>query len=350
MNTQVVKMNRNNLRAEDFVEAAKLIRTGRLVAFPTETVYGLGGDALNEKAVKEIYEAKGRPGDNPLIIHIADMKDLSRAAAMVPLRAYLLAEKFWPGPLTMILNKSPLVPYSTTGGLETTAVRMPSDKIARMLIRESGCMIAAPSANSSGKPSTTRAEHVINDLNGKIDMVIDGGFSDIGLESTIIDLTSKKTVILRPGYITKEQIEQVIGGAEYEENILIKPDDDVRPKAPGMKYKHYAPKAQLIIYEGIIEEITKAICEETALKEASGISVGIIATDETFNNYKNGIVRSIGSKKDELSITSRLFSLLREFDDLDVSYIFTESFNDMLLGQAVMNRLLKASGHKVISV
>lgn len=350
MNTQIVKMDRRNLKVENFLEAAELIRKGKLVAFPTETVYGLGGDALNEEAAKKIYEAKGRPSDNPLIVHISSMRDLERAVGTIPLRAALLAERFWPGPLTMILQKSSLIPYATTGGLKTVAVRMPSDEIARMLIKESRCLIAAPSANASGKPSTTKAEHVYADLNGKIDMIIDGGSSVIGLESTIIDLTSKETVILRPGYITKEQIEQVIGDVRYDEAILNETISDQKPKAPGMKYKHYAPKADMIIYEGSESMVIKAINEEAARKEAIGAVVGIMATDETIHQYKHGIVKSIGTRKNEASIASQLFSLLREFDDLGVSYIYTESFKDMVLGCAVMNRLLKASGYKKVTV
>lgn len=350
MNTQIVKMERNNLHDEDFTKAAELIRGGKLVAFPTETVYGLGADALNEEAAKKIFEVKGRPEDNPLIIHISSIDDLARVAGIVPLRAALLAEKFWPGPLTMILNKNPMIPYSTTGGLDTVAIRMPSDEIARKLIKKSGCLIAAPSANASGKPSTTTAEHVYADLNGKIDMIIDGGSSQIGLESTIIDMTSKETIILRPGFITKEQIEQIIGDVVYDEAVLKRPDEGLKPKAPGMKYRHYAPRAELIIYEGEAVQVTKVIDEEAAKKEEIGIKVGIIATDETLHTYKNGITRSIGSRKNEVSIASHLFGLLREFDDIGVSYIFTESFNDMVLGCAVMNRLLKASGYRVIYV
>lgn len=351
MDTKIVKIDRKNIRPDDLKEAASFIRQGKLVAFPTETVYGLGGDALNETSAMRIYEVKGRPCDNPLIVHIADIEALDKLTEEIPKKAYLLAEAFWPGPLTMIFKKSKIIPHSTTGGINTVALRMPSDKIARMLIQESDCFIAAPSANTSGKPSTTRAAHVIEDLYGKIDMIIDGGASEIGLESTVIDLTGDKVIILRPGFITKEQLEKVAGSVINDQALLHQTQEgSVVPRAPGMKYKHYAPKANLIIYEGSTEKVTAAINAEAAKQNESDFLIGIIATSETYLNYNYGIVKSIGSRSDEISITSRLFDLLREFDALGVSLIYTESFNDMKLGHAVMNRLLKASGYQVVYV
>lgn len=220
METKIVRINRDNFCEEELLEAADYIASGRLVAFPTETVYGLGGNAFDETAAGRIYAAKGRPSDNPLIVHIADAGDLSALADDIPETAYLLAEHFWPGPLTMILKKSRAVPKATTGGLDTVAIRMPSDKIAAALIRLSGVYIAAPSANTSGRPSTTRAEHVIEDLSGKIDMIIDGGSSQIGLESTIVDLTGEVPLILRPGYITAEDLANVLGEVQFDEGVL----------------------------------------------------------------------------------------------------------------------------------
>lgn len=351
METIVQTIDRKKLKQEDLKQAAELLREGQLVAFPTETVYGLGGNALDATAAKRIYEAKGRPSDNPLIVHIADVNDLSVLAKDIPEEGYKLANAFWPGPLTMIFKKSSIVPTSTTGGLQTVAIRMPSDEIARMLIRESGLYIAAPSANSSGRPSTTKAEHVIEDLSGKIPMIIDGGSSEIGLESTIVDLSGEIPMILRPGFITKEQIEKVIEAIEYDPAILKREANNVVvAKAPGMKYRHYAPKGDLRIYEGDMKSVVDAINSQAKSKVESGEKVGILATDETISSYSYGIVKSIGSRKDEMAVAAHLFDILREFDTLKVTYIYSESFSDNNLGRAIMNRLLKAAGYHIISV
>lgn len=344
-------MDRKNLEPKEFELAARLLQEGQLVAFPTETVYGLGGNALDALAAKRIYEAKGRPSDNPLIVHIADIKALEELAVDIPVEAYQLSDAFWPGPLTMILKKSSIVPLSTTGGLETVAIRMPSDPIARMLIQESKTYLAAPSANSSGRPSTTKAEHVIEDLSGKISMIIDGGASDIGLESTIVDLSGETPMILRPGYITQEQLSAVIGAIEYDKAVLKREANPLMvAKAPGMKYKHYAPKGILSIYEGATESVVRIINEQVKEKVRLGEKVGILATDETMTSYPDGIVKSIGSRGDEKAIAAHLFDILREFDALEVTYIYSESFGDNNLGQAIMNRLLKAAGYHIITV
>lgn len=351
MKTIIQTVDRKNLISKDFEKAAELLRQGQLVAFPTETVYGLGGNALDETAARRIYEAKGRPSDNPLIVHIADMNALDELAVEIPKEGYQLADAFWPGPLTMIFKKSEVVPYSTTGGLDTVAIRMPSDPIAAMLIQESGLFLAAPSANSSGRPSTTKAEHVIEDLSGKISMIIDGGAVDIGLESTIVDLSGEKPMILRPGFITKEQLSDVIGDVEYDRAVLKREkNENVVAKAPGMKYKHYAPKGELTIYEGDMSNVITRINQESKVKADLGESIGILATDETKHCYQYGIVKSIGSRSDEKAIASHLFDILREFDTLGISYIYSESFGDNNLGQAIMNRLLKAAGYHIITV
>ncbi len=329
--------------------AGGIIRSGGLVAFPTETVYGLGSDALNPKASGKIYAAKGRPSDNPLIVHIADFGALDRIVSKIPSAARDLADAFWPGPLTMIFQKSAAVPSATTGGLDTVAVRMPSHPVALELIRQSGGYIAAPSANTSGRPSPTEAKHVYSDLNGRIDMIIDGGPVGIGLESTIIDLTEETPMVLRPGFISLEVLRSVLGDVRMDPGLHAD-DPAFRPKAPGMKYRHYAPKASLIIVEGE-ETAVRAKIEELALEaENSGQMAGIIATDEDASSYTHGIVRSAGTRSDEITIAQRLFSILREFDELQVSVIYSEAFDTPQLGAAIMNRLIKAAGHQIILV
>ena len=350
MNTKIVKITQENLSKEQFAKAAQILKNGGLVAFPTETVYGLGGDGLREDAAGKIYKAKGRPSDNPLIIHIADLAMLDQLVREIPETGRRLAEKFWPGPLTMVFHKSKAVPYGTTGGLDTVAVRMPSHPIALELIRASQVCIAAPSANASGRPSPTKASHVFDDLNGKIEMIIDGGSVGIGIESTIVDLTGELPVILRPGYITKRMLEEVVGELLIDRAILSRQaNPDITPKAPGMKYKHYAPKGDMTVVEGrlpaVIEEINKRSREAYLL----GHTVGVIASGETKGAYETGIVKVIGSRGDEISISKHLYSILREFDDLGVDVIFSESFDEGDFGPAIMNRLLKAAGYQVIT-
>ena len=260
METKVIKIDRTHPDMEQIQEAGRLLREGGLVAFPTETVYGLGGDGLQKEAAARIYAAKGRPSDNPLILHIAEVSDIEKLAVDIPELAYRLAMRFWPGPMTMILKKGPVVPYATTGGLDTVAIRMPSDEIARAIIRASGTYIAAPSANLSGRPSPTRAEHVIEDLSGRVEMIVDGGESDIGLESSIIDLSGDVPMILRPGYITKEDFEQIVEEVTFDAAVLAtKPQESVVAKAPGMKYRHYAPKGQITIVEGESDAVVQKI-------------------------------------------------------------------------------------------
>ncbi|ROR25701.1 L-threonylcarbamoyladenylate synthase [Mobilisporobacter senegalensis] len=348
MNTEIIKIDKVKFETKELEEAINILRRGGLVAFPTETVYGLGANALNEEAARKIYAAKGRPSDNPLIIHIADKDALNELASEIPKVAENLVEAFWPGPLTIIFKKSDKVPMSTTGGLDTVAIRMPEEPISLALIKESGVYIAAPSANTSGRPSPTKAEHVMDDLNGKIDMIIDGGPVGIGLESTIVDVTSDIPTILRPGFITKDMLETVIGEVEIDQAILDS-ESDIKPKAPGMKYKHYAPKGDITIFEGNLEDVISQINKKAKENVLNGIKVGIIATDETVHSYNYGIIKSIGTRKDNTSIARSMFALLREFDDLEVEYIYTESFRDAGLGQAIMNRLLKAAGHHVIN-
>lgn len=351
MKTIIINSKDDILSEKQLNEVARIIKDGGLVAFPTETVYGLGADALNSHASKKIYEAKGRPSDNPLIVHIASPDQMDVIARDIPDKAYKLASVFWPGPLTIILNKKENIPSETTGGLDTVAIRLPASKIARDIIEASGGYVAAPSANISGRPSPTRVEHVIEDLDGKIDMIIDGGKSTLGLESTIIDLSENTPTVLRPGSITKNMLENIIGHVEYDNTVLRKNmDDNVKPKAPGMKYRHYAPEGSLTIYEGSTKNVTVAINNKAKDYVESGKSVGIIATEETKHFYKYGIIKVIGSRCDEDSIAAGLYAVLRDFDEIHVEYIFSESFEGDDLGQAIMNRLLKAAGYNVVKV
>ncbi len=350
MRTEIVKMDEDAIDKRIIAQAGAFLQAGELVAFPTETVYGLGGNALDPDASRKIYEAKGRPSDNPLIVHIADFSDLERIAKEVPKQAKVLSDAFWPGPLTMIVKKNDMVPYTTTGGMDTVAVRMPNHPIALTLIQESGCLIAAPSANTSGRPSPTEAAHVVEDLVGRISMIIDGGVVGIGIESTIIDLTEERPMILRPGYITQEMLAEVLGEEVVMDPGILAMDDTAKPKAPGMKYKHYAPKADMIIVDG---EETAVIDRMNALvqeQQKSGKKVAVIATEETKNCYVADTVLSIGIRADEDSIAQHLYRILRECDELSVDVIYSESFSTPRIGHAIMNRLLKAAGYQVIHV
>lgn len=352
MQTKLVKVDAANSTCARLTEACELIRSGELVAFPTETVYGLGADALRPEASKKIYTAKGRPSDNPLIVHISKFEDLVSIAKEVPCQARKLSDAFWPGPLTMVVWKNDKVPYETTGGMDTVAVRMPNHPVALQLIEQSGCLIAAPSANTSGKPSPTEASHVALDMDGKIPMILDGGSVGIGIESTIIDLTEEKPMILRPGYITRKMLMDVLGeDVEIDPAILTANiADGKKPKAPGMKYKHYAPKAELVLVEGETIQVVTQINRLVSEKQTSGKKVGVIATDETKNQYHADYVVSIGAREDEDAIARHLYGILREFDDWDVEMIYSESFATPRIGQAIMNRLLKAAGYQVLQV
>ena len=346
METKLIKIQDSEwIKDEELAEAARIIREGGLVAFPTETVYGLGANALNEDAARKIYAAKGRPSDNPLIAHISCMEELEPLVKEIPEAGRKLAEAYWPGPLTMVFPKSEIVPYGTTGGLDTVAVRMPSDPIAGRLIALSGVPIAAPSANTSGRPSPTTAQHVWQDMNGKIEMILDGGPVGIGVESTIVDVSGPVPVLLRPGAVTMEMLEAVAGQVEIDPAIQGPPREDLRPKAPGMKYRHYAPHG-----EGDLEAVVERINSLSREREEEGCRVGVICTEETRERYHYGEIRSVGQRAKEETIAHNLFAVLREFDDLGVDYIYSESFSRDHLGQAIMNRLTKAAGYHVIHV
>ncbi len=347
MKTIVKKVTDVEKDKEAIAEAGKILKAGGLVAFPTETVYGLGADGLNAEAAAKIYAAKGRPSDNPLIIHIADFEDLAVIVKSVPEAAKALAKAFWPGPLTMILDKADCVPYGTTGGLETVAVRMPENEIAAAVIAAGGGFVAAPSANTSGKPSPTNARRVLEDMADKIEMIIDGGEVSIGLESTIVDLTVAVPQILRPGAITKGMLKEVLG----EVHDGGKPtQDSAGPKAPGMKYKHYAPRGQLVIVKGEPEAVAKKINELALEKQENGFQVGVMATAESAHLYTGEKVRIIGTRKNDASIAKGLYESLRSFDDMGIEYIYSEAFEEKGMGKAIMNRLVKAAGQQIINL
>jgi len=351
LNTKIINVQETQVREKDALlrQAGEILKAGGLVAFPTETVYGLGGDGLNKESSKKIYAAKGRPSDNPLIIHIVDMEALPYIVSEVSRSVEKVAAAFWPGPLTMILPKSDNVPDETTGGLKTVAVRMPSHKVARKLIEYAGGYVAAPSANASGKPSPTLAKYVIEDMDGRIDMIIDGGEVGIGLESTIIDMTVTPPQILRPGFITEAMLAEVLGDVDVDKTILSN-DSKLAPKAPGMKYRHYAPKGQLTIVTGEPENVVGYINELSREAQKDGKKVGIIGSEELLARYQADSVKSAGSRDDEQAIAHNLYRILREFDDENVEVIYSESFDNGGMGQAIMNRLLKAAGHNVIEV
>ncbi len=354
METEIIKIRPEcvefSLEEESgLCRAGEVIKRGGLVAFPTETVYGLGGAALNPESSRRIYEAKGRPSDNPLIIHICRFADLYEIVKSVPETAVKIAKMFWPGPLTMILPKASGVPYETTGGLDTVAVRFPSHPAARKLIEYGGGYIAAPSANLSGKPSPTLARYVVEDMEGRIDMIVDGGEVGIGLESTIIDLTVETPRILRPGFITREMLDKALGKTDIDVTI-IDPGSAQVPRAPGMKYRHYAPAGRLVIVEGEPGRVISYINRQAAADGKAGEKTGVIGTTETLDQYRADVVKCVGSRGKEEDIARKLFAVLREFDDEKVTSIYSESFSDQGLGQAIMNRLLKAAGNRVVRI
>ncbi|MCT4597585.1 MAG: L-threonylcarbamoyladenylate synthase [Vallitalea sp.] len=330
-------------------DAAKTIQEGGLVAFPTETVYGIGANALESNAVSKIYTAKGRPSDNPLIVHVSDKEDVKKYVKHIGDNAKKLMDEFWPGPLTLIFEKKDIIPDSITGGLSTVAIRIPSHNIAREIIRVANRPVAAPSANVSGRPSPTMAKHVISDLDGKIDMIIDGGDCEIGLESTVVDVTEKIPTILRPGGITRNMIEQVIGHITIDP--AIKPSGEkLIPKSPGMKYRHYAPNADLIVVKGESKEVVEHINNLVIEKKKQGKKVGVIATNQTKDEYTCENIIVIGDRFNSEEIAANLFKVLREFDEIEVDNIYCEAFSNKDLGTATMNRLLKAAGNKIVDL
>lgn len=346
MRTTVIRVNPDDFDPEKLRPAARALAGGRLVAFPTETVYGLGADALNPEAVGRIYEAKGRPSDNPLIVHISDLEQLKAIVSAVPEKARILMETFWPGPLTLILPKSEGVPDETTAGLSTVAVRMPANKIALDLIRLSGVAVAAPSANISGAPSPTCASHVIADLSGRIDCIIDGGCTQVGLESTVLDMTVDPPTVLRPGGVSVETLEAVIGQVNADKVSEVSGNEV--PKSPGMKYRHYSPKAEMVLVSGDSDRVAETINRLVEKNRAKNRKTGVLASSETRALYNADVVLCPGSRNSPETIAASIYRCLRDFDQLGVDIIFSETFPEEGIGLAIMNRLRKAASGGII--
>ncbi|RXT09106.1 L-threonylcarbamoyladenylate synthase [Ammoniphilus sp. CFH 90114] len=327
-------------------EPAKLLALNEVVAFPTETVYGLGANALSSSAVCKIFEAKGRPSDNPLIIHIAHRKDLDNLVLALPEKAEKLMDAFWPGPLTFILPRKEGIAPEVTAGLDTVGIRMPDHPIALALIEKAGVPIAAPSANRSGRPSPTTAEHVQEDLEGRIAGIVDGGPTGVGVESTVLDVTMDPPMILRPGGVTKEQLESVVGLVLLDPGLM---EEEDKPRSPGMKYQHYAPQGEMwIIQEETLEKQQETIRSLIGQAKESGRRVGVLATEETKHNYAEAdVVVICGAREDLATVARSLYDALRSFDQQRIDYILAESFPSKGVGLAIMNRLNKAAGHRI---
>jgi L-threonylcarbamoyladenylate synthase len=349
--TLLLKVDSQNPEIENVRVAADFINKGGLVAFPTETVYGLGADALNAEAVLALFRAKKRPLDNPPIVHVGDVKDVYGLTMEIPTVAEKLMKTFWPGPLTLIFKRSVTVPDVTVAGLDTIAVRMPRHNVALALIRESGRPISAPSANLAGKPSPTTAMHVIEDLNGRIDVVLDAGPTAIGVESTVLDLTANPPQILRPGGTSYESLNKTLGKVELNPAVTAEePTTIEKARSPGLKHKHYAPDADVIVVQGKPSATIDKINELATFHMRRGSRVGILCTDETAEYYRANVVKTLGSRNDLSAVARNLFRLLREFDLDRVDVIIAESVPTEGIGLAVMNRLRKASGYRIYNV
>lgn len=345
METVIKKVDENNIDMGIIREMAEKIKNGETVIFPTETVYGLGANAMDEDAAKKIYVAKGRPSDNPLIVHIADIEEVDKIALEVGEKAKKAMENFWPGPLTIILKKKKIVPNVTSGGLSTVAIRMPSNKIANALIRESKTQIAAPSANISGRPSPTKAEHVVKEMSGRVSGIIMGGDCDFGLESTVVDFSEDKPMILRPGSITKEMLEEVLGEVSIDPS-LTKKEDNIKAKAPGMKYKHYSPNAQVYIVKGEENNVITKMNELSRKNHAENKKTGIMCMSKDVDKFECDYVVDLGKDYDE--VASNLFDALIKMDEAKMDIVYSVCFESCGVGQAIMNRLLKSAAYRII--
>jgi L-threonylcarbamoyladenylate synthase len=348
--TVVLKVDPENPAPKPIQQAAAVIRAGGLVAFPTETVYGLGADALNADAVLALFKAKKRPLDNPPIVHVARCEDIYKLTEQISAKAEKLMRAFWPGPLTLVFQRSQDVPEVTVAGLDTVAIRMPKHPVALALIKESQCPIAAPSANLAGKPSPTTAQHVYTDLNGRIDAILDGGATRIGVESTVLDVSVDPPMLLRPGGTTLETLQKAVGEVKLHPFITAEAElPSEKARSPGMKHKHYAPKAQVIIVEGPMPAVMRKVKELITACWMEKKLVGVLATDETSWAYEADVVKSLGSRRNLDAMAANLFRLLREFDETKVDLIIAEGVPTEGMGLAVMNRLRKASGYRIIN-
>jgi len=349
--TILLKVNPQEPEIEKIREAANIIKNGGLVAFPTETVYGLGADALNAEAVLALFAAKNRPADNPPIVHVENVEEVYRLAEYVSAQAEKLMKEFWPGPLTLVFKRSYVVPDLTVAGLDTVAIRMPQHKVALALIKESGRPIAAPSANIAGKPSPTSAKHVFEDLNGRIDAILDSGLTTIGVESTVLDLSVDPPMLLRPGGASLEDLRKVVGQVNLHPFVVAEKElASEKARSPGMKYKHYAPKSPVILVDGDITKVMGTVKELISNYWLNDKLVGVLATNETAWAYEADVVKSLGSRRNVDDMAANLFGRLREFDLENVDVIIAESVPLEGIGLAVMNRLRKASGYNIIKV
>ena len=349
--TLISKIDENDIDKQEIKKQAEILKNGNTVIFPTETVYGLGANALDDTATSKIYAAKGRPSDNPLIVHIYDKKQVDELATDISEKAHIIMDKFWPGPITIILKKKDIVPNITSGGLDTVGIRMPSNPIAKELLKEVNLPIAAPSANISGRPSPTKGKHVYDEMNNRVDGIILGGDCTFGLESTVLDLTNDVPTILRPGSVTKEDLESVIGQVNIDpgnvqlDAALEKKEDNIKAKAPGMKYKHYSPNADVYIVSGHIDDVIKKVNELSNNNAKEGLKCAVMCLEQNKNKYKcNTIV--LGQNLEE--VASNLFNALITADEENYDIVYTEEFSRCGVGRAIMNRLLKSAGYKII--
>lgn len=348
MKTDIIKFKGNTKDKIYLKKISDTLKDGGLVVFPTETVYGLGGNGLNKRACKKIYEAKGRPGDNPLILHIAENSQLDELVAEIPDVAKKCIEIFWPGPLTIIFKRAAIIPDEATGGLDTVAIREPSNEIAHAILKTVDFPVAAPSANLSGRPSPTKVEHVIEDLNGRVDIIVDGGHSVVGIESTVLDVTVDPPMILRPGKITLEDLKEIDKNITIDSATIDSKSGEI-PKSPGQKYRHYAPRAEAICFGGRLDKVVNEIKKN--ISENKDKKIAVLATDETYEEYKNLDIKllvNLGSREHLEEVASNLFDALRRCDEENIDIIFAEGFELRGMGLSIMNRLLKACSGKVV--
>lgn len=345
MKTLIKEIDVNKPDKDLIAVFASMLASGKTVIFPTETVYGLGANALDEEAAAKIYQAKGRPSDNPLLVHVADKEDVYDLVENIDNRAKLLMDRFWPGPLTIVFKKKDIIPDRTSGGLDTVAIRMPSDQVARDLIRQAGVPIAAPSANISGRPSPTKPEHIIRDMDGRVDGILVGGFCNYGVESTIVDLSNDVAMVLRPGSITLEMLGEVLGQVDLDPSLKNK-DDNIKAKAPGMKYKHYSPRAQVyIVRAGDQEDFARRVDELCLDNAKKGLKTGVMTRSSDQHPYQAQVF-DLGESDAE--VAKNLFDSLISLDRESIDIAYVPYFEERGIGVAIMNRLKKAAGYRII--